>query len=289
MDVDLRKRIGQQDDLVATWQLRRAGWSRMMVGHWATKEAWRQIHDGVWAVGQAPLTERQRRIAAVLTAPHTFLAAESACAHHGFIEWHGDYETVVRPGSGGKRRYPGVVVARSAVLAGQTMRMDGIPIVCAERALIDVAPRLSVDRLGRGFREACRLKCTTANEIARSLNGQRGTRFLVELCDRYASVPYHRCRSDAECRGLEVLHDAGVLPPRVNVRVAGREADFVWRQWKLIVEIDSKEWHQFTDLDAAKQALWEAAGYTVKRVWANDVYRRPHILLAQVNGHMCRL
>jgi very-short-patch-repair endonuclease len=68
-------------------------------------------------------------------------------------------------------------------------------------------------------------------------------------------------------------------------QVAGREADLVWRQRKLIVEIDSKEWHQFTDLDAAKQARWEAAGYTVRRIMANDVYRRPEMLLVLVNGH----
>jgi hypothetical protein len=238
LDVDLRRLTGRQDDLVATWQLRAAGWDRRTVHHWATKEAWRQIHDGVWALNQAPLTRRQLHVAAILTAPHTFLAAESACDRHGFIEWKNGYETVVRPGSGGKRRYPGLVVARSTVLDGQTMRKDGIPIVSAPRALIDVAPRLNSLQLGRGFRECVRLRCATANEIARALAGQRGSRALGDLCDRYASIPYHRCRSDAESRALEVLHDAGVQAPEVNVRIAGREADLLWRRWKLIAEVD---------------------------------------------------
>ncbi len=100
-------RLGAQEDLVAAWQLRAAGWSRDRVHHWSSKEAWRRIHDGVWALGQAPLTQRQRWIAAVLTAPGTHLAGRSACWCHGFIEWTGGYETVVRAGSGGRRRYPG--------------------------------------------------------------------------------------------------------------------------------------------------------------------------------------
>ena len=283
MDVHLRKLTGRQENLIATWQLRRAGWNHRTVHHWATKELWTPVHDGVWALTQAPLTRRQLQVAAVLTAPGTFLAAESACGCHGFVEWNGSYETVVRPGSGGPRRYPGLVVYRSLTLEGQTTRHDGIPVVCPERALIDVAPRLDRFQLGRGFREACRLRCTTANEIAKRLNGQRGTRLLGDLCDRYATIPYHRCRSDAESRGLEILHDAGVPLPQVNIRVAGREADYVWRECKLIVEVDSKEFHFFGIDDADKQAVWERAGYTVKRIWANDIYYRPHMLPALVN------
>jgi hypothetical protein len=286
MDADLRQLTGQQNDLIASWQLRRAGWDWRTIYHWAGKELWRQVHDGVWALTQAPLTPRQLRIAAVLTAPRTSLAAESACAHHGFIEWKGGFETVVRPGSGGKRMYPGLVVYRSATLEGQITCLGGIPIVRAERALIDVASRLDRFQLGRGFREACRLRCTTANEIARQLSGQRGTRVLAALCDRYATMPYHRCRSDAESRGLEVLWDAQIPLPSVNVRVAGREADYVWRDQKLLIEIDSKEFHFFAIDDADKQARWERAGYTVKRIWANDIYHRPHMLLALVNGQI---
>src|SRR4051794_7401845 len=282
MDAHLRTVIGRQEDLVGRWQLLAAGWSRHAIAHEATARGWRRIHDGVYAVSQAPLTQRQLRIAAILTAPKTFLAGESGGAHHGFIEWAGDYETVVRPGSGGKRQHPGLVVYRSLTLEGQTGWKDGIPVVSPERALIDVAPRLTDLHLGRGFREACRLKCTTANGIARQLKGQRGTAALNALCDRYATIPYHRCRSDAECRGLEVLHDAGIPLPSVNIRVAGREADYVWREWRLIIEVDSKEFHPFTIDDRDKQELWEAAGYTVKRIWANDIYHRPHMLLALV-------
>ena len=100
------------------------------------------------------------------------------------------------------------------------------------------------------------------------------------------AVPVRRCRSDAESRGLEILHDAGIEQPRVNVRVAEIEADYVWRGWKLIIEVDGGQFHMFGDEDARKEAAWTAAGYEVRRVSSDDVYYRPHLLLAEVNGHI---
>jgi hypothetical protein len=273
----------KQDDIFARWQLTDRRWSDDLVRSRARVEGWRTIHSGVYTRLHGPLTQRQLWIAAVLTARTTYLDGLSAGACHGFHEWTGPYEMVVRPGNGGSRKYPGLLVARSQTLVGATTRVAGIPVVTAERALVRVAPLLTEGQRGRAFRESIRLKVTTANDIARALNGQRGTAGLRSLCDRYATIPYHRCRSDAECRGLEVLCDAGIPLPDVNVRVAGREADYVWRKWKLIIEIDSKEFHPFPADDAAKQARWEAAGYTVLRIWANDIYYRPTMLLALVN------
>ncbi|MFL5844997.1 MAG: DUF559 domain-containing protein [Solirubrobacteraceae bacterium] len=264
-------------------QLRGLGWSRRMIEQQARQQGWRTIHRGVYALFRAPLTQRQVWIAAVLTAPDTFLAGATATGCWGFHEAPAQVVTVVRPGSGGPRRTGSLLVARSTTLEGQTTRRDGIPIVTAERALVDVAAGLKRQQLGRAFRESIRLKTTTANQISKVLAGQRGTAVLVDLCDRYATIPYHRCRSDAESRALEVLHDAGVMAPKVNVRVGGCEADLVWRERKLIVEIDGDQFHRFADEDARKEAAWRGVGYTVRRVPSDDVYYQPHHLLAQVN------
>lgn len=266
--------------MVAWWQLRDFGWSRYRIDHHVRAHRWRAIHRGVWATHRGELTQRQRWIAAVLTAPNTFLFGDSACARHGFAEWDGGYETVVRPGSGGRRRYPRLLVARSTELKGRTTRVEGIPTVSAPFALISVAPHWDRWQLARGFRESIRVRATTADDIAKALAGQRGTRLLADRCDRYATVPYHRCRSDAESRGLEVLHDAGVEPPAVNVSVNGARPDFTWRRHRLIIEIDGPQYHLFADEDARKQARWEAAGYRVRRIGSDDVYFRPQRLIA---------
>src|SRR4051794_37702114 len=173
MDVHLYRLAAKQDNIVAVWQPRAAGWSRWMVEHRESRRGWQRIHDGVYSLSQARLTQRQRWWAAALTAQKTFLAGCSAAGCYGFHAWDGPYETVVRPGSGGRRMYPGLLVARSTTLVGQTGLKDGIPIVSPERALVDIAADLGTRQLGRAFRESIRLHCTTANEISRSLAGQR--------------------------------------------------------------------------------------------------------------------
>lgn len=278
MDAHL-KLAAVQDELFARWQLLEAGWSSDGVHGRARREAWRAIHMGVYTRAQGPLTRRQRLRAATLTAPATYLHCLSGAEAYGFHEWDGPYETVVRAGSGGKRRFSDLLVARSGTLEGGVGVARGLPIVSPERVVIELAAELVDRQLRRAFREACRLKCTTAEKIARALAGQRGTASLGALCDRYATMPYHRCRSDAESRGLEVLHDAGVPPPAVNVGVAGREADYVWRRRRLIVEVMSKEFHPFAIDDLEKKQRWEGAGYTVRYVWANDIYVRPATLV----------
>jgi hypothetical protein len=133
------------------------------------------------------------------------------------------------------------------------------------------------------FREALRLKVTTPHLIAVSLEkhgGRRGTRTLKELTERYGDIPYARARSDAEAFALETLLDAGCDRPELNVRIAGEEADLVWRDRRLIIEIDGPLYHQFSDEDARKQRRWEAAGYTVRRITSDALYDDPAKLIA---------
>ena len=172
---------------------------------------------------------------------------------------------------------------RSKCLDGEITRHMGIPITTAARVLVDLSPGLDEKRMGRAFREAIRLKTTTARRVLETAlchAGQPGTPLLRDLAVRYATIPYHRTRSDAEGRALEVLHDAGIPPPLVNTKVAGEEADLVWVEPPLIVEVDGPQFHQFPDEDARKARRWRGAGYTVRRISSDAVYDAPADLLA---------
>ncbi len=238
MDVHLLELAARQRDLVAAWQLRGIGWTWAMVEQHAHDQRWRRIHSGVYALTQAPLTPPQLRMAATLTAPHSYLTHFSAGAHYEISRFDAGYETIVRPGDKGRERPRGVLVRYSKTLRGDTTTHDGIPITTPERTVIDLAAP-------RPLREALRLKLTTPYSMAVSLakhSGRRGTRMLKELNDRYSGIPYSRCRSNAEAKALEILHDAGGEPPDVNVRIAGKEADLSWRGRKHIVEIDGPQY-----------------------------------------------
>jgi hypothetical protein len=288
-DVRLVQVLAGQEDLVAWWQLHNLGWAPPVINGWVRRHGWRTIHNGVYAVFRGPLTERQRWIAAILTAPGTYLCAHSVANAYGFHLSQLGYETVVRAGSGGPRMYPGLRVTRSTALEGHTSLVDHIPAVTAELALVQLAGDLDRGQLGRAFRESHRLRHSTADSLAKVLKGQRGTRYLAHLCDRYATIPYHRCRSDAESRGLEILHDAGIEPPAVNVQVNGPRPDFTWRRHKLIIEVDGAQFHEFAEEDAAKAAKWKAVGYRVKRISSDDVYANPDHLVRLYHANVPNL
>ena len=80
-------------------------------------------------------------------------------------------------------------------------------------------------------------------------------------------------------RALEVLREAGRPLPGLNVRIAGEEADLSWSQMRLIIEIDGGPFHLDVGEDARKQARWETAGWTVRRLPSDDVYDHPERLL----------
>jgi hypothetical protein len=287
MDSHLRMLAARQADIVATWQLRDAGWSKKKVRHYARARGWREIHDGVHVLNSAPLTRRQRWFAAVLTAPNTYLSHGSAGACYGFYRFERGYEVVTRPGQGGRRRQGGVLIFRSKCLDGDVTRYDDIPITTAARVLVDLAPGLDDKRLGRAFRESIRLKTTTARRVLECVlrhPGRAGTPLLRAFATRYATIPYARTRSDAEGKALEVLHDAGVEPPRVNIDVAGEEADLVWAARRVIVEVDGPQFHQFPDEDARKEERWRKAGYEVRRVPSDAVYHAPVELIARARS-----
>jgi very-short-patch-repair endonuclease len=65
----------------------------------------------------------------------------------------------------------------------------------------------------------------------------------------------------------------------VNRRIAGEEADLSWRPARLIVEIDGGQFHLDAGEDARKQAVWESAGWKVRRIDAQAVFQRPDLLL----------
>jgi plasmid stabilization system protein ParE len=284
MDAALRQFAIAQEDLVAAWQLLGAGWTRRKVEHHIAANGWRVIHRGVYALTQAPLTQRQLWIAATLTAPDTFLSYASAGGCWAFRSYEGSIQIVTRHGRGGPRRQGNLLVCRSSVLDGDTTTHQGVPITTAARTLIDLAPHVGEKATRRAFREAIRLTTTTATLIGQAAQRHRtrpGASLLAALAMRYAQLPYERARSDAECRALEVLHDGDRDPPDLNIPVAGEEADLVWLDRRLIIEIDGPQFHLFPDEDLRKQRLWEAADFVVRRVPSGDVYDKPHLLLAR--------
>lgn len=282
-DVRIRELAARQFNRFSRQQLLELGLSHHAIAHRISDGRFVIVEEGVFAIAPVLDDDWGRWMGATLTAPGTVLSHFSAGAAWGFWSLPRAFETVTRLGSGGPRRHGGLVVFRSSTLVGECTAIGGIPITTVARTLVDLAARVSRRALARAVREAVRLELTTVHALSDAVGryrGRRGARALGLAVARYAGLPIERARSGAEVRALEVLRDAGRPLPRLNVRLAGEEADLSWARDRLIVEIDGGPFHLDVGEDARKQACWERAGWTVRRVSSDDVYERPKRLLA---------
>ena len=97
-------------------------------------------------------------------------------------------------------------------------------------------------------------------------------------------------RSKAEKALLRLIKSAGLPMPETNVKFGRFEADFVWREQKLIVELDSATYHSGPGVfhrDREKGLVFSGAGFHVLRPTRAHVVHVVHeparvlVLLAQ--------
>jgi hypothetical protein len=282
-DVRIERLARAQFNRVSRVQLADLGLSAAGIAHRVSAGRLVIVEQGVFALPPVLAHDKWGRwIEVTLTAPGTLLSHASAAAAWGFWSQRGGLVRVTRPGSGGPRRHGGVLVFRSSILEGDRATLRGIPLTAVPRTVLDLARGLSERALARAVRDAVRLKLTTIEAIAECLGrhrGRRGSRRLLAVIARYTGLPLERARSGAEVRSLEVLRAAGYALPWLNARIAGEEADLSWAT-KVLVEIDGGPFHLDVGEDARKQACWEGAGWTVRRISSDDVYEDPERLLS---------
>lgn len=282
-DVRISQLAGRQFNRISRRQLLKLGLSDEAITYRLARGRLVQVEPGVF--GLAPVLDDDwgNWMGATLTAPGSVLSHMSAANAWGLLSHRQRNETVTRPGSGGPRRHGGVVAFRSRTLEQDFTELNGIPITTVPRTLLDLAGAIGQRALARAVREAVRLELVTLRALGDSLGryrGRRGVRYLAGTLGRYTGLPLERARSGAEVRALEILRSAGFAMPRLNVRIAGDEADLSWRERRLIIEIDGGPFHLDAGEDARKERAWEAAGWTVRRIAADEVYEQPHRLIA---------
>jgi hypothetical protein len=283
-DARVAELAGRQFNRVSRRQLIDLGLSESAISYRVAAGRLVIVEEGVFAI--APVIEPDdwgRWMAATLTAPGSVLSHMSAAAAWGFWGMQRQLEMVTRSGSGGPRRHGGVLVFRSLTLKDECTVHRGIPITSVSRTLLDLACKTSTRALARALREAVRLDLTTIDALGNDLGAfrrRRGSGRLGAALGRYSGLPLERARSGAEIRAMEILRRSGRPLPKLNVHIAGEEADLSWPGPRLIIEIDGGPFHLDVGEDARKQASWEEAGWTVRRIPSADVYERPHRLLS---------
>lgn len=230
------------------------------------------LHRGVYAVGHARLSARGRLMAAVLACGDGALASHRSAGR----EWGFWRAASSRPDVTALRRsragIPGIVLHQTRALhPDDRVVRDGIPLTSVARTLFDMAEAVSLRRLRQAFEDAERLRLLDLRAVDAVRGRSTGRHGLwavgLVLGDLGPSVP--DTRSELERAFVQLCRDTGLPLPATNVSVAGFEADALWPQERLVVELDGYAFHRSRtafENDRVRDAGLQLAGHRVVRV-----------------------
>jgi hypothetical protein len=262
----------RQHGVVAIAQLRRLGFRAHHIDRRLAAHRLRAVYRGVYAVGHRRIGREGQWLAAVLACgPGALLSHRSAAALWGILDLERPRPDVTVPGHGTRER-PGIRVRRSTVLHVEDRSEHlGIPVASVARTLLDLATDVPVWRVRRAASEATRLDLldhAAADRLIERSQGRHGVSVLRALVAADLSADA-RTRSDLESRFLDFCRGEGLPTPLVNAHVGGYEVDAYWPQARLVVELDSWEFHKDREAferDRQKAADLTRQGFTVVQI-----------------------
>jgi very-short-patch-repair endonuclease len=275
-----------QHGVVSRAQLLDAGLTRAMVGERVRAGRLLRIHRGVYAVGHRQLRREGHWLAAVLAiGTGAVLSHRSAAALHGFRPAGGVKVDVTTTGKASDQPGIGVHRTRSLDDADRTT-IERIPVTSVARTLVDLAGSVRSDELSKALREADHRNLLDTRAIDRVLRGTRGRtgpghRALREALAERKALATTLTRSSLEDAFLKLLRDSGLPPPSTNVQIEGMEVDAVWREQRVVVELDGWAHHNTREAfehDRERDARLAIAGYRALRFTHRHVLDGTHAI-----------
>jgi Protein of unknown function (DUF559) len=291
LDQALSELSRTQNGVFGLDQLRALGMTgRMVHGRTATGRLHR-IHHTVYSLVPKELLKRNGLyMAAVLACgPGAVLSHRSAAALLELRDWgHTKIEVTVPRRS--SRRHDGVKVHRSTTLTAQDVTVvDNIPCTTVARTLFDLAEVVTGRQLERSFDQAEIAEVLDLEAIQDQL-ARNPTRPGAKAVNRVLTEHYigrTPTWSENEEALLAITRPLGIPDPDTNQFMILEDGgpplrvDFVWRDQRVIVEADSRKWHdtrQRFEIDRQRDQRLVAAGWTVIRTTWKQMTQRPHEL-----------
>lgn len=269
-------------------ELRALGLNDNVIDHRLAIGRLRPMYRGVYLLASPPPPLARPRAAVLACGPEAVLSHLSAA---GLWELPGGrvddrIPEVTVPGRNPGRK-TGIRVHRVRDLpADEIARRAGIPVTSPARTLLDVAPSLAAPALEQAVAYALRQRITTRGRILALIGrhpGRPGVPALRALLERPHAPAF--TRSAAERHFLALVRRGGLVEPECNAAFHGYEVDFLWRQERLVVEVDGYAHHGVRtafERDRERDAVLAAQGYTVIRVTWRQLTGRPAATLARI-------
>jgi very-short-patch-repair endonuclease len=270
----------RQWGVVSREQLRRLGLSDDEIDYRIAVGRLRLIHRGVYAVGHHRLTPEGIWMAAVLAGgAEATLSHRSAARLWGLLPWEGRIEVTVPRRI---RQRPGIHYFQASVDAFHLTEHRAIPVTTVARTLFDLGA-VDKNRVPKALEQADVLQLLHVRELQHLVDehprrpGTSAIRAALAAAVDWRGIT----RSELEQRFRAVVADADLPAPEMNCRVdLGTmviEADAVWEDERLIVELDGYAFHRTQaafERDRQRDRAAVAAGWRVIRItWrqlAND-------------------
>jgi hypothetical protein len=253
---------------------------------------WLRLLPGVYALRGSPATFMRRVAAAYKWAGPGALISHSSSAK--LLDLDGVEPLGIEVSTPRRLRSKKVVVHQRTTNGIPSLRIDGIRVTAAEPTLLDLACRLTPEKLDIALDSALRMGLTRFDRLKRFYDGHAGpgvpgSRPLGEVLRLREPCPRpHHSVLEVEFQQLTANEDLPRAVSQFPIELRSGltvHLDFAYPHEKLAIEIDSVRWHSGTRAikwDNERQNLLVAMGWRVLRFEWNDVIRRPQEVAAQI-------
>jgi hypothetical protein len=272
----------RQGGAISFDQLRALGISDATRKRWTLAGHVHLIHPGVLAVGHRAIGLTGRLHAALL------YAGDAAALSHQTAGWcHGaigaEPQTIHVSEPGERRSVDGIRVHHPRRVSFE--RINGLRVTPIPRTLLDLAWVLDFADLRRAIAETDhRRKLEPVSIYAQLGRGRRGSTALREAMACH--LPELAATfSVLEERFLALVAEASLPLPEVNARVEGMTVDCLWRDRRLVVELDGHESHDRTaaiEKDRQREMRLRRCGFTVIRYTWHQITAMPEPVIAEL-------
>ena len=192
----------------------------------------------------------------------------------------------------GQSRTRGDIVAhRSSLLAADVTTRQHIPCTTVPRTLVDLAALVDQRRLERAIDRAEELRIFDLQSVHAQLSqmiGQRGVGRLTTVLGSFDGPD--ATRSEAERRFLTLIRHERLPTPEINAWIplpegGGYRPDFLWRERRLIVEVDGRTHHARRaafEHDRRRDRRLARLGYETRRYAAREIQMSPREVASEV-------
>jgi very-short-patch-repair endonuclease len=274
-----------QDGVVSLRQLESVGISESAVMRSLRAGRLHLVLPGVYAVGHPTLSWRGKLRAALLwCGEEAVLSHMTAASLRELLRSSSGLVHVTIP-RGGKTSHKWVRVHHTRHLAEwERTQVNGLAITSIERTLVDIAAEVSQDRLEQALIRADRSGQLDWAALRRSARGKPNTRKLHAVIAAFDPLA-PQANEGIERTFLRLIRKARLPKPEVNVWIHNHEVDFLWRERRLIVELDSREFHLTPtafENDRRRDIALQALGYTVLRITHRRLNEEPAAVIREL-------